>query len=208
MTWTGQSFSVGQILTAAQMTTLQADITALANGDSGAPKVTNAAMDSDVGIVAGTEQATTSGTSKSFSIPAGVKRVTAHFLAVSQTNANTTSFAIRLGDSGGIDTSGYLSGVSKGGAPGLGKTNCLILTTHIAAAEALSGHVTLVKESSSNHTWTISGVLTYSDGSGWMSAGRHVLTGELTTLQILLIDGSSVAFDAGAVNVTTEITGA
>jgi hypothetical protein len=39
MTWTGQSFSVGQILTAAQMTNLQADITALANGDSGAPTI-------------------------------------------------------------------------------------------------------------------------------------------------------------------------
>lgn len=38
MTWTGQTFSVGQILTAAQMNNLQADITAQANGDSGAPK--------------------------------------------------------------------------------------------------------------------------------------------------------------------------
>lgn len=41
MTWTGQSFSVGQILTAAQMNNLQADITAHANGDpvvdSGSP---------------------------------------------------------------------------------------------------------------------------------------------------------------------------
>lgn len=38
MTWTGQNFSVGQILTAPQMNNLQADITAHANGDSGAPK--------------------------------------------------------------------------------------------------------------------------------------------------------------------------
>jgi len=38
MTWTGGSFSVGQILTAAQMNNLQADITAHANGDAGAPK--------------------------------------------------------------------------------------------------------------------------------------------------------------------------
>ena len=37
MTWTGQSFSVGQELTAAQMTNLQADITAVMNQDSGAP---------------------------------------------------------------------------------------------------------------------------------------------------------------------------
>jgi hypothetical protein len=38
MTWTGQTFTAGQILTASQMNLLQADITAQANGDSGAPK--------------------------------------------------------------------------------------------------------------------------------------------------------------------------
>lgn len=43
MAWTGQTFSVGQILTAAQMTNLQNDITALANGDAGAPAIQTAA---------------------------------------------------------------------------------------------------------------------------------------------------------------------
>ena len=43
MVWTGQSFSVGQVLTAAQMTNLQGDITAVANGDSGAPAIQTAA---------------------------------------------------------------------------------------------------------------------------------------------------------------------
>jgi len=37
MTWTGKTFNVGDILTAAQMNNLQADITAQANGDAGAP---------------------------------------------------------------------------------------------------------------------------------------------------------------------------
>lgn len=45
MTWTGQTFTVGQILTAAQMNNLQADITAMANGDAGAPKIQTAAID-------------------------------------------------------------------------------------------------------------------------------------------------------------------
>ena len=45
MTWTGQSFSVGQILTAAQMTNLQADITAFASADSGAPLLNNQALE-------------------------------------------------------------------------------------------------------------------------------------------------------------------
>jgi len=44
MAWTGQTFSVGQILTAAQMSNLQADITAQANGDAGAPRNTQDSM--------------------------------------------------------------------------------------------------------------------------------------------------------------------
>jgi len=44
MTWTGQSFSVGQVLTAAQLNNMQADMTALANGDAGAPEIKEAAL--------------------------------------------------------------------------------------------------------------------------------------------------------------------
>lgn len=44
MTWTGKIFSVGAILTAADQNNLQADITAHANGDSGAPKQLYAGM--------------------------------------------------------------------------------------------------------------------------------------------------------------------
>lgn len=43
MTWTGQTFTVSQILTAAQMNNMQADMTALANGDAGAPSIQTAA---------------------------------------------------------------------------------------------------------------------------------------------------------------------
>ncbi len=41
MAWTGQSFSVGQILTAAQMTNLQSDITAVMDKAPGAPVLAN-----------------------------------------------------------------------------------------------------------------------------------------------------------------------
>jgi len=50
MTWTGQSFSVGQVLTAAQMTNLQADITAAMAGDTGAPRLVNAGVDAAAAI--------------------------------------------------------------------------------------------------------------------------------------------------------------
>ena len=51
MTWTGQSFSVGQELTAAQMTNLQADITAAFNGDSVAPELVQGALKTTTGHV-------------------------------------------------------------------------------------------------------------------------------------------------------------
>lgn len=53
MTWTGQSFSVGQVLTAAQMNNLQADITAVMNQDSGAPAPTTDFISSSTQLAAG-----------------------------------------------------------------------------------------------------------------------------------------------------------
>ena len=50
MAWTGQNFSVGQILTAAQMNNVQADISALAAGDVGAPEIVRAAIKSTIDV--------------------------------------------------------------------------------------------------------------------------------------------------------------
>jgi len=45
MAWTALTFSVGQILTAAQMNNLQSNFTAVADGNVGAPKIQDAALD-------------------------------------------------------------------------------------------------------------------------------------------------------------------
>jgi len=50
MTWTGQTFSLNQILTSTQMNNLQADITAQANGDSGAPQQQTAGI-ADLAVI-------------------------------------------------------------------------------------------------------------------------------------------------------------
>ena len=44
MAWTNQSFSVGQVLTAAQVNNLNNNVTAIMNGDSGAPRLQQAAL--------------------------------------------------------------------------------------------------------------------------------------------------------------------
>lgn len=48
MTWTNLSFAFGSVLTSTKMTQLFDDITALANGDSGAPSIVEAALASAV----------------------------------------------------------------------------------------------------------------------------------------------------------------
>ena len=44
MTWTTFNYPYGSVLTSAQMTNLYNNFTAVANGDTGAPKITKAAM--------------------------------------------------------------------------------------------------------------------------------------------------------------------
>jgi len=59
-------------------------------------------------LVSGTAVASTSNTSIDFtSIPAGVRRITVMFDAVS--TSGTSNWLIQLGDSGGIENTGYLS---------------------------------------------------------------------------------------------------
>lgn len=63
MAWTNQTFSVGQVLTAAQVTNLNNNVTALANGDSGAPKIQTSAYGS-ASITAAAMGANSVGTSE------------------------------------------------------------------------------------------------------------------------------------------------
>lgn len=62
MTWTGRTFNVGDILTAAQMNQLQADITAVCNADSGAPLLWPRALQPNSYFV-GSQSLATGGTS-------------------------------------------------------------------------------------------------------------------------------------------------
>ena len=79
--------------------------------------VANTTQIDAVKVIQGTKVASTSGTAINFtSVPAGVKRVTLSMQGVS-TNG-TSNHRILIGDSGGLETSGYLGAqalVSSGG---------------------------------------------------------------------------------------------
>lgn len=156
--------------------------------------------------VLATEQATTSGTSITFSsIPAWVKKITVQFFGVS-TNG-TSNWLIQVGDSGGVETSGYL-GASTDTTNGSAVTGANYTTGFGArlasAANVVHGSVTLTLEDASNNTWIASGVLALSSSASCVFvAGSKSLTAALDRVVITTVNGTD-EFDAGAVNVLYE----
>ena len=158
-------------------------------------------------IVSGTSVASTSGTSIDFTgIPSWVKRITVMF---DQVSTNGTSLpAIQLGDSGGIEATGYNTGSSLFGATGIGTTiftTSFTLRTDALATVVMSGHVILNLMSSSTNTWSIGGVLATPTAGTYMTAigGTKSLSATLDRVRITTVNGTD-AFDSGSINILYE----
>jgi hypothetical protein len=147
------------------------------------------------GFTLGTEQATTSGTSVTFSgIPAGIKMLIFMFEGVSLTS--DVSMDLTLGDSGGLETTGYVSTGWNAGTY-VGSTVAFETTSGAAGAGATSGHVIFCLKDSANFTWIASGACKQATANAWSVGGEKSLSAELT--QISLSGGT---FDgAGSVNI-------
>ena len=158
------------------------------------------------GWTLGTAQATTSGTAVPFgSIPAGVKHIVVNFVGVSQGSANSR-LIVRIGDAGGIETSGYLStGVPLHLATvsGHGRITDAFNVSALSdfdAAKTVDGAAEFFLEDSSAFTWVMQSYLGCSDqDQSYLSAGSKSLSAELTQLVVTTAGGST--FDAGAVNI-------
>jgi hypothetical protein len=129
-----------------------------------------------------TAQATTSGSAVDFTIPSWAKRVTVTLKGVVGSVFSSANF-IRLGDAGGVETTGYVG-------PSGSSTSYFDLSN---TTLGVSGVVTLVKES--GNTWCVSGVTTIATVSGYKT-----LSDTLTTVRV----GSASTFSAGEVNVLYE----
>lgn len=165
----------------------------------------NAAAALSLGINRGTEQATTSGTAIDFtSIPAGVRRITVMFDGVSF--AGSDSASIQLGDSGGIETTGYAGNVSIVGGASAGVITSLssaagIIYPGTAAADNCSGVVQIVNQS--GNKWLITGCVAR---NGTAQIQQTVATKTLSDVLDRVrfkVDGAS-SFDAGAINIMWE----
>lgn len=154
------------------------------------------------GLVLGTPQATTSGSSKDFtSIPAGTNQILVSFVGVS-TNG-TTSPKIQLGDAGGIETSGYLgtgSYIQNAYASGVSNfTDGFAVSHAINSSTVLNGTIGLTLVNSSTYTWAASGSLARSDAPVTnFCTGSKSLSDELTQIRVTV---GADTFDAGSLNI-------
>ena len=157
------------------------------------------------GIQLGTMVATTSGTSIDFTgIPAGVRRVTLNLVGVS---ANASSVhLIQIGDSGGVETSGYL-GSGRNAAQQANFTQAFGLAGTVDSTPAVAvqhGTMTLTLANASTFTW----VSTWQGGRSNEAvvldgAGSKSLSAVLDRVRLTTVSGSAV-FDAGSMNITWE----
>ena len=164
------------------------------SGDAGG--LTWAAV--SAGFTIGTEQATTSGTTVTFgSIPAGTKMIIMNLHGVSQTSGDNY-WGVRLGDAGGIETSGYVSeSVGDSGSMATA-TDRLAFGDNVVSSGDASGQMILTLQDASNYTWCETFTIRTTTSELYNGAGVKSLSAELTQVQLYLSAGT---FDAGAVNI-------
>ena len=154
------------------------------------------------GTTVSAEQATTSGTSIDFTgIPPGVKRIT--LLTHSMSGSGTDEFLVQLGDSDGIENSGYLSRygrISGTSAATEGSTAGFIIFND--AASLLNEIVVdIYLEDSSNNTWVSSHIITVQSTTiTAYGSGSKALSGTLDRIRLTHASGSDT-FDAGAASI-------
>lgn len=138
-------------------------------------------------------------------IRSGARRITVNF-AIASTNG-TSAIALQLGDSGGIEATGYVSGcASIDGTNATSVTTVTsafaLLTASVAAAQ-YSGTVVLTRVDAATNAWVAHGSLSADNGLGHFPNGRKLLSAELDRLRITTLTGVNT-FDGGSVTITVE----
>jgi len=147
-----------------------------------------------------TAQNSTSGTSIDFtSIPSWVKRITVMFDGVS-TNG-TSPICIQLGDSGGIETTGYNGGSTNQTPTYVANTVGLNINAGTTAAAQIMGHAILTNIS--GNTWVLSSGSQISANNITAAGGSKATSATLDRVRITTVGGSDT-FDAGSINILFE----
>jgi hypothetical protein len=153
-----------------------------------------------VSITRGTVQSSTSSTSIDFTgLPSGLNRVTIMFDGVSANG--TAGFVVQIGDSGGLESTGYASWGNTFSGSGIGAASEAtgFLIRSLTAANAFSG--TMILTRLNGNTWTSMHVAYGSTTLGLSGGGSKTLSEELDRLSVT---AKGDTFDAGQINIMYE----
>jgi hypothetical protein len=172
--------------------------------ESAGPVTANGVTTSLYPLVSGTAVASTSGTSIDFtSIPSWVKRITVMFNGVRKNAGDIIQ--IQLGDSGGIETTGYVCSAQfdfvGNGYQSLTSGQPLNTGGAQAAAYFYTGAISI--QLLGSNLWLFSGVITAEGLVCFSCAGKKTLSGTLDRVRITTVGGTA-AFDAGSINILYE----
>tara|TARA_R100001086_G_C11812097_1_gene251820 strand:- start:533 stop:1279 length:747 start_codon:yes stop_codon:yes gene_type:complete len=153
------------------------------------------------GLTLGTEIDTSSGSNPTFTgIPAGTKLIYLMLFQVS--TAGTDQMEVRIGDAGGIETSGYESVgsyIANSASPLLlGSSAGFAITDTQSAGDNYYGTIMLTLEEDSDFTWTCQSLMIDTSNHIMYGAGGKQLSAELTQIQLQ----SNDAFDNGKINIS------
>jgi hypothetical protein len=126
-------------------------------------------------------------------LPSGVRLVMISYVGISHDGGS--NHMVQIGDSGGIETSGYL------GASGTSNFTTGFGIPNSATGDALHGLITLVLQNSSTNTWAASVNIGLSNTGASSSGGfSKSLTGTLDRIRMTTVSGIPT-FDAGSFNI-------
>ncbi len=168
------------------------------NGSAQLPAVDGSLLTGiTAGFTVGTPVATTSGTSVQYTgIPSTAKQIIITFNGVSTTGTSVPM--IQLGDSGGLENSGY-SQLGGYGTSTLTSTTGFTVSDTWTASNLLYGSIILTKYGSL--TWGAMGVFAFTgDNKVTYCAGIKTLSATLDRVGITTVGGTNT-FDAGEFNV-------
>jgi hypothetical protein len=152
-------------------------------------------------LSSGTAVASTSGTSIDFTgIPSWVKRITVMFSGVSTSGSSLP--LIQLGDSGGIENTGYTSTGTRTDATGSGASTSTagIVISSLLSTNVLALNATFCLISANSWVCDYSGASSSQSISG---GGSKTLSDVLDRIRITTVNGTDT-FDAGSINILYE----
>jgi hypothetical protein len=117
--------------------------------------------------------------------------------------SGTSSILIQVGDSGGIETSGYVSRAERAGESAASTAGFIINSSSNAAA-TYQGAIVLANLNAATFTWVANGNLNSTVQNNVMtSAGSKSLSATLDCVRITTVNGTDT-FDAGSINILYE----